>query len=204
MNATVTLRAATLDRRHRYQPADRRQPRGRPSAAAHDRGSRNERNAFHRGRRGRSDRRVRRARPSQQGCRRGAVAGRRRGHARAAHRLAIWSITWPPAPPSGASRRSVRSRTSPPGSSAWASRSCRTCGYPRRSPTTARPARCSGTAGSTPSCCRCEAASACDPERPAAVIQGSRSIAPRRPNIERLQLPSTRTRETEPAEAVLA
>jgi hypothetical protein len=42
------------------------------------------------------------------------------------------------------------------------------------------------------------------PERPAAVIQGSRSIAPRRPNIERLQLPSTRTRETEPAEAVLA
>ena len=42
------------------------------------------------------------------------------------------------------------------------------------------------------------------PERSAAVIQGSRSIAPRRPNIERLQLTNTRARETEPAEAVLA
>jgi amino-acid N-acetyltransferase len=42
------------------------------------------------------------------------------------------------------------------------------------------------------------------PERPAAVIQGSRSIAPRRPNIERLQIPGPATRETEPAEAVLA
>lgn len=42
------------------------------------------------------------------------------------------------------------------------------------------------------------------PERPAAVIQGSRSIAPRRPNIERLQLPSRTARETDPAEAVLA
>jgi amino-acid N-acetyltransferase len=37
------------------------------------------------------------------------------------------------------------------------------------------------------------------PERPAAVIQGSRSIAPRRPNIERLQV-----REAEDAEAVPA
>ncbi len=36
------------------------------------------------------------------------------------------------------------------------------------------------------------------PERPAAVIQGSRSIAPRRPNVERLQLRARRTRETEP------
>jgi amino-acid N-acetyltransferase len=42
------------------------------------------------------------------------------------------------------------------------------------------------------------------PERPAAVIQGSRSIAPRRPNIERLQLPSRGAREPEPSEAVLA
>jgi amino-acid N-acetyltransferase len=42
------------------------------------------------------------------------------------------------------------------------------------------------------------------PERPAAVIQGSRSIAPRRPNIERLQLPARPVRETEPSEAVLA
>jgi hypothetical protein len=42
------------------------------------------------------------------------------------------------------------------------------------------------------------------PERPAAVIQGSRSIAPRRPNIERLQLPSRPAPETEPSEAVLA
>jgi amino-acid N-acetyltransferase len=42
------------------------------------------------------------------------------------------------------------------------------------------------------------------PERPAAVIQGSRSIAPRRPNIERLQFSSRTARATEPAEAVLA
>jgi amino-acid N-acetyltransferase len=42
------------------------------------------------------------------------------------------------------------------------------------------------------------------PERPAAVIQGSRSIAPRRPNIERLQEPSTPVREAELAEAVSA
>ena len=41
------------------------------------------------------------------------------------------------------------------------------------------------------------------PERPAAVIQGSRSIAPRRPNIERLQ-PSMSVREVELAEAVPA
>jgi amino-acid N-acetyltransferase len=42
------------------------------------------------------------------------------------------------------------------------------------------------------------------PERPAAVIQGSRSIAPRRPNIERLQAPPRAAREAEAAEAVLA
>jgi amino-acid N-acetyltransferase len=42
------------------------------------------------------------------------------------------------------------------------------------------------------------------PERPAAVIQGSRSIAPRRPNIERLQEPSTPVRDVELAEAVPA
>jgi amino-acid N-acetyltransferase len=42
------------------------------------------------------------------------------------------------------------------------------------------------------------------PERPAAVIQGSRSIAPRRPNIERLQIHAPSGRDTEPAEAVLA
>lgn len=41
------------------------------------------------------------------------------------------------------------------------------------------------------------------PERPAAVIQGSRSIAPRRPNIERLQ-PSMSVREVELVEAVTA
>jgi len=43
------------------------------------------------------------------------------------------------------------------------------------------------------------------PERPAAVIQGSRSIAPRRPNIERLQerIPSAAP-ELERREAVLA
>jgi amino-acid N-acetyltransferase len=35
------------------------------------------------------------------------------------------------------------------------------------------------------------------PERPAAVIQGSRSIAARRPNIERLQAPSPSVREVE-------
>jgi amino-acid N-acetyltransferase len=42
------------------------------------------------------------------------------------------------------------------------------------------------------------------PERPAAVIQGSRSIAPRRPNIERLQTARTPARETELTEAVPA
>jgi hypothetical protein len=43
------------------------------------------------------------------------------------------------------------------------------------------------------------------PERPAAVIQGSRSIAPRRPNIERLheRIPSTAP-EVDRREAVLA
>jgi amino-acid N-acetyltransferase len=42
------------------------------------------------------------------------------------------------------------------------------------------------------------------PERPAALIQGSRSIAPRRPNIERLQVPNKSEREAEQAEAMLA
>jgi amino-acid N-acetyltransferase len=42
------------------------------------------------------------------------------------------------------------------------------------------------------------------PERPAALIQGSRSIAQRRPNIERLQIPSVVMGEVEEDEAVLA
>jgi ribosomal protein S30 len=42
------------------------------------------------------------------------------------------------------------------------------------------------------------------PELPAAVIQGSRNIAPRRPNIERLQLRVSAKQEAEQAEAVPA
>jgi hypothetical protein len=42
------------------------------------------------------------------------------------------------------------------------------------------------------------------PERPAAVIQGSRSIAPRRPNIERLHERVSATQESDRHEAVLA
>ena len=42
------------------------------------------------------------------------------------------------------------------------------------------------------------------PERPAALIQGSRNIASRRPNIERLQLRMSARQEAEQAEAVPA
>ena len=42
------------------------------------------------------------------------------------------------------------------------------------------------------------------PELPAAVIQGSRNIAPRRPNIERLQLRVSAKQQAEQAEAVPA
>jgi amino-acid N-acetyltransferase len=42
------------------------------------------------------------------------------------------------------------------------------------------------------------------PEPPAAIIQGGRTIAPKRSNVERLQLRPTASREAERAEAVLA
>ena len=42
------------------------------------------------------------------------------------------------------------------------------------------------------------------PERPAALIQGSRAVAPRRPNVERLQLRPLQAREAEQTEAVPA
>jgi amino-acid N-acetyltransferase len=42
------------------------------------------------------------------------------------------------------------------------------------------------------------------PEPPAAIIQAGRTIAPKRSNVERLQLRPSAAREPEPAEAVLA
>ena len=152
----------------------------------------------------RSDRRVRRARAAQQGCRRGAVAGRRRGAcaastsardlvdhmaASAAERGLLDALCV------HARARSIR----PPGlhdrAAHLGAREDRPRLHVLRAVPALRAVRRHAAAASGVSV---------RPERPAAVIQGSRSIAPRRPNIERLQLPSTRTRETEPAEAVLA
>ncbi len=94
--------------------------------------------------------------PLQRDGRRSAVARRRRA-ACAAWVSAGCSSTrcatrraWP------ASGRSARSRTTRLSSSGSASRSCRTPGCPRRSPPTARAARCSGGAGSRPCACACD------------------------------------------------
>ena len=90
----------------------------------------------------------------------------------------------------------------PPGSFAWASRSCRM--WVRKIAHDCTACALFRHGGQYAVMLPLRSGVSVRPERPAAVIQGSRSIAPRRPNIERLQLSSTRTRETEPAEAVLA
>ena len=161
----VTFRQATAADARGRSPADRRQSRGRPPAAAH----------------ARRRRRARAAASSSPSANGSVIALRRAGAAeqRRSPKSARWSSTQHARgnqhrPAAGdragvggarraASRRSARSRTSRRTSSSWASRSCRTCGCRRRSRTTARRARCSGAAGSTRSRCRCAPASRSGP-----------------------------------------
>ena len=174
----VTFRQADALDASGHPPADRREPRGGPPAAAHDRGHR-------------PPARPASSSPSADGAVIGCAelaplsadvaevrslvvdqqraashigpqlvdAARRNGARRAA------------------SRRCARSRTSRRTSSASASRSCRTCGCRRRSRATAAAARSSGSCGQYAVTLPLRGGARIRPEQPAAVIYGGRAVA---------------------------